>query len=138
MKKAIFILKAIMLIACLLLVLTAKSQTRQYTRIETTHFKGDNASSRTIRYEGGTIDIDGTSLTIDKEAPKPQYYTLVSKGTREPEDENYYSVTYWVSSETKAGKPRVAKCVLMYSPKHELVDVIIKNGRTNVDYVFKD
>lgn len=133
-------IKKLILISALIIVTIgyANAQTKQYLRIETTHFKGDNMSSKLVKYTGGTIDIEGKQISIDKEAPKPSYYTVVSQKAAEPEDEGYYSVEYICITENKKGIPKAVVLVAIYTPKKQLCDLIVKNGKTNVDYCLTD
>lgn len=132
--------KKLLLIGAVSMVMLsqAKAQTKQYLRIETTHFKSDKMSSKLVKYEGGTIDIEGKTITVDKEAPKPYYYTVVSFKSPEPEDEGYYSVEYLCITEDKKGNPKAIRVVAIYTPKKQLCDLIVKNGKTNVDYCLTD
>jgi len=131
-------MKKLILISALFLVTTVQAQTKQYVKIETSHFKGEAISSKTIKYEGGTVDINSKTITIDKEAPQPKYYQIVSKGSDEPQDEGFYAVEYVCITETKKGLLKALKCVLFYSPKNELTDVVVKEGHKNVDYCLTD
>lgn len=131
-------MKKLLTLASLLLAVAAHAQTTQYTKIETTHFKGDKPSSKLTKFEGGTIDFDPKRISIDKEAPKPLYYDVVSTGKPELEDEGYYSVEYVCVTTTSRGQLKALRLVAIYSPKHRLSDLIVKNGKSNVDYCVGD
>jgi hypothetical protein len=131
-------MKKLILIASLFVIATASAQTVQYTKIETTHFKGDKPSSKVIKFEGGTVDIDSKIISIDKEAPKPMFYDIVKVGKPEQEDENYTSVEYLVITTTAKNAIKALKIVAIYDPKHRLADLIVKNGHSNIDYCIRD
>lgn len=131
-------MKKLILISALFLVTGVKAQTKQYVKIETSHFKGETISSKTIKYEGGTVDINSKTITIDKKAPQPKYYQIVSKGSNEPQDEGFYAVEYVCITETKKGLLKALKLVAIYSPKNELADLIVKTGSKHIDYCIID
>jgi len=139
-KQAPSLFRKLLLMSCILVVFIGYShaQTKQYLRVETTHFKQDRLSSKTVKYEGGTIDIEPKVITIDKEAPKPIYYAIVSKAAPEAQDEGYYVVEYLCIVQDKKGNPKALKVVAFYSPKKELCDLVVKKGNTRVDYCIID
>lgn len=115
-----------------------KAQTKQYQKIEVTKFKGEAIASKLTKYKGGTIDIDSKIISIDKEAPKPQFYDIARVGAKEAQDEGYYAVEYICITITKSGSMKAVKVVAMYTPKNQLCDLIVKNGKTNTDYCITD
>lgn len=131
-------MRNLIILASLFIVITAHAQTAQYTKIEVTHFKGDNISTKLTKYEGGTVDIDAKLISIDKEAPKPMFYDIVRVGKPEAEDEGYTSVEYICVTLTKKDKVKALKVVAIYDPKHRLSDLIVKTGKTNTDYCIRD
>jgi hypothetical protein len=132
-------MKKLFLIPALFIVFSAHAQTKQYIRIETTHFtKERDIKSKTIKYDGGTVDIGINSFTIDKEAPKPVYYAIAKKGKIEPQDEGYTATEYLCIAEDNKGRVKAVKVVLFYTPKRELCDLVVKEGSKNTDYCITD
>lgn len=129
-------MKKLLLIPALFIVMTsAQAQTKQYIKIETAHYTKDRqVKSKLIKFGGGTIDIDAKIISIDKEAPKPQFYTIASVGKPEKEDEGYTSTEYICLTVTKSGGLKAVRIIAIYTPKNELCDLIVKTNTTNVDY----
>lgn len=125
--------KSILLIASLFIIATAQAQT--YQKIETTHFDKSGAiSSKLVKYKSGTIQIGESFINIEG----VKSLTIVSKGKAEAQDEGYTASEYVCITETKAGNLKALKVVLFYTPKRELCDLIVKNGKTNTDYCITD
>ncbi len=131
-------MKKLLFAACMLVASVGYSQTSQYTKIETTKLKDDKVTTRTIKYEGGTIDIDPKFITIDKEAPKPIYFNIASVGDFEPEDEGCYSRTFICILQAKNGALRARQVIALYTPKKILCDLIVKTVNSRVDYQVTD
>lgn len=127
-------MKKILLIASLFVVTVCQAQTKQYIKVETTKFKSGKMSSMLTKYEGGTVEIDNKLISIDKEAPKPQFYDIARIGAKEAQDEGFYAVEYLCLTLTKSGAMKAAKILCIYSPKNELCDVIIKSKNISTDY----
>lgn len=130
--------KSILLIASLFIIATAQAQTTQYIKIETTHYKGEKIASTLTKFEGGTIDVDSKMISIDKEAPKPQFYTIAQIGAIDPQDEGYYAREYLCIGLVKNGGLKAVRIVAIYTPKNKLCDLIVKNGKTHTDYCITD
>lgn len=127
--------KTLITIASLFVVLTAGAQTRQYIKIETTHFRADKVYSKAIKYEGGTIDFTDKIISIDKEANKPQLFDIARSGDFQPEDEGYLSKEYICLTTTKTGGLKAVKIIAIYTPKKVLCDLIVKQGKSSsIDY----
>lgn len=131
-------MKKLILIASLFVVFTAQAQTVQYIKIETTHRKADKVTSKLTKYEGGTLDIDSKIISIDKEAPKPQFYDIARVGQPEKEDEGYTSKEYVCITLTKSGGLKAVKIIALYTPGGKLCDLIVRNGNTSTDYCVTD
>lgn len=128
-------MKKLLLIPALFIVMSARAQTKQYIKIETTHYTKDRqVKSKLIKFEGGTIDISDKIISIDKEAPKPQFFDIARVGKPEREDEGYTSTEYICLTVTKSGGLKAVKIIALYTPKNELCDLIVKTNTTNVDY----
>ena len=128
-------MKKLILLPALFIVLTAGAQSVQYKKIEVTHFtKERDITSKLIKYKPGKIVISGNSINIEGQPS----LTFAYKGATEAEDELYTSQTYVCISEGKNGLLRALKCVLFFTPKHELCDVVVKIGNTNTDYCITD
>lgn len=126
--------KQLLLIASLFVASIGYSQTSQYIKIETTKYKQGSVTSKLIKYEGGTLDIDTKFITIDKEAPKPTYYKIASVGEVHCEDEGYTSREYICVTEGTKGSLKALYVVAIYSPKKELTDLIVKTATSHIDY----
>lgn len=127
--------KRLITLASLFIVFTAHAQTSQYVKIETTHYKGEKTVSTLTKFDGGTVDIDSKMISIDKEAPKPQFYTIASVGTNDPQDEGYYAREYICIGLAKNGGLKAVRIVAIYTPNNKLCDLIIKTKTTHVDYI---
>ena len=128
-------MKKLILAPALFIVLTAGAQSVQYKKIEVTHFTKDrNITSKLIKYKPGKIVIGDNFINIEGQPS----LTIASKGQTEAEDELYTSQTYVCIAEGKNGLLRALKCVLFYTPKHEICDVVVKRGNTNTDYCITD
>lgn len=125
-------MKRLLLLPSLLLILTAHAQT--FKKIETTHFKGEQVSSKLIKYTTGKITIGDNFINVEG----LKSFTIVRKGPNEPQDEGYTASEYLCISESKTGALKVLKIVLYYTPTKQLCDLIVKNGKTNVDYCLTD
>lgn len=125
-------MKKLLLLPALFIVMIAKAQT--YQKIETTHFDKDrNITSKLTKYKSGTIRIENGFIQVDD-----KQYQIGTQGQTEPQDEGYTSREYLCITESKTGALKALKLVLMYTPKKELCDLILKSGKTNTDYCITD
>jgi hypothetical protein len=124
-------MKKLLLLPSLLFVLIASAQT--YQKIEVSHFgKEGNITSKTIKYKPGNVKITDKSITVDDKV-----YTIVRTGSPELQDEGYTATEYLCIAETKSAV-KALKIVLLFTPKKQLCDVIVKTGKTSADYCLTD
>lgn len=123
-------MKKLILLPALFIALIGKAQS--YQKIEISHFKGDNLTSKTIKYTPGIVKISDKTITVDDKE-----YTIARTGATEAEDELYTSREYLCIYEHK-GSLKPLKIVLIYTPKKLLCDLIVKSGKTSSDYCFTD
>lgn len=131
-------MKKLLFVACMLVASVGYSQTSQYTKIETTHLKDDKVTSRTIKYERGTIDIDSQMISINENSDKQVFLKIASVSDYEVEDEGYFSRTFICVLQAKNGALRARQVIALYTPKKVLCDLIVKTVNSRVDYEVSD
>lgn len=127
--------KSLLLLPALFIVLSSHAQT--YKKIEVVKFNGNQYAGKSVINQSGKVSINAKTITIENGGVL-QTYHIVSKGSNEPQGEGFYAVEYVCIAETKKGVVRALKCVLFYSPKNELTDVVVKEGHKNIDYCLTD